>query len=93
MENIQGIVDKIAYEVELNKRKGDALSRFQVRVVETRHSIDIIKKIATDILDKSANYESCYAHRTCNDDSLAVNDLKNYLQPYDNALGYSESHR
>jgi Ni,Fe-hydrogenase III large subunit/Ni,Fe-hydrogenase III component G len=93
MENIQGIVDKIAYEVELNKRKGDALSRFQVRVVETRHSIDIIKKIATDILDKSTNYESCYAHRTCNDDSLAVNDLKNYLQPYDNALGYSESHR
>lgn len=93
LENIQGIVDKIAYEVELNKRKGDVLTRFEVRVVETRHSIDIIKNIATDISDKNTEYESCYTHQTHEDDSLAIDDLKNNLQPYDSALGYSESHR
>ncbi len=93
LENIQGIVHKIAYEVELNKRKGDALSRLEVRVLETRHSIDIIQKIATDILDKGTKSDTSGNYQTYNDDSLVIEELKNHLQPYDSALGYTESHR
>jgi Ni,Fe-hydrogenase III large subunit/Ni,Fe-hydrogenase III component G len=93
LENIQGIFDKIAFEVELNKRKGDALSRFEIRVVEIKHSIDIIQKVATDILDKSPNNDTLDNDLTNNNDGLSFEDLKNHLQPYDNALGYSESHR
>ncbi|MDR4490762.1 MAG: NADH-quinone oxidoreductase subunit C [Candidatus Nitrosocosmicus sp.] len=93
LENIQGIVDKIAYEVELKKRKGDVLSRFEVRVVEITHSVHIIKKIATDILDKSTKQELHNTPQTQNDEGLVIDNLKNHLQPYDSALGYSESHR
>jgi len=92
LENIQGITDKISYEVELNKRKGDALSRFEVRVIEIKHSIDIIQKTATNILDKSAKGHN-RDRNADNDDSLFIDDLKNQLQPYDSALGYTESHR
>jgi Ni,Fe-hydrogenase III large subunit len=92
LENIQGITDKISYEVELNKRKGDALSRFEVRVIEIKHSIDIIQKTATNILDKSAKGHN-RDRNADNDDSLFIDDLKNQLQPYDSALGYAESHR
>ncbi len=92
LKNIQGIIDKISYEVELNKRKGDALSRFEVRVIEIKHSIDIIQKTATDILDKNAMGQN--SDNDADDDhSLFNDDLKNHLQPYDNALGYTESHR
>lgn len=93
LENIQSIVDKIAYEVELNKRRGDALSRFEIRMVETRHSIDIIQKIASDVLDKSPKTESCDNLQTNNNNCLSIEHLKNHLQPYDSALGYAESHR
>ena len=92
LENIQGITDKISYEVELNKRKGDALSRFEVRASEIKHSIDIIQKTATDILDKSAKSDNSDNDADNGDNSLFI-DLKNRLQPYDSALGYTESHR
>ncbi len=92
LENIQGIIDKISYEVELNKRKGDALSRFEVRVIEIKHSIDIIQKTATDILDKTAKGQN-NDNDADDDHSLYNDDLKNHLQPYDSALGYTESHR
>ena len=92
LENIQGITDKISYEVELNKRKGDALSRFEVRVIEMKHSIDIIQKTVTGNLDKNAKSDNS-DNDADNDGSLFIDGLKNHLQPYDNALGYTESHR
>lgn len=92
LENIQGICDKTKYEVELSKRKGDALSRFEIRVIEIKHSIGIIQKTITDILDNGVKSDGS-VHDNDNDESLFINDLKNYLKPYDNALGYAESHR
>lgn len=92
LENIQGIIDKISYEVELNKRKGDALSRFEVRVIEIKHSIDIIQKTVTDILDNNAKNDNIDSDVN-NDDILFFDSLRSHLKPYDSALGYAESHR
>lgn len=92
LENIQGRSDKTRYEVELSKRKGDALSRFEIRVIEIKHSIDIIHKTITDITDKDVKND-VNGNDDDNDDGLFIGDLKNYLKPYDNALGYAESHR
>jgi Ni,Fe-hydrogenase III large subunit/Ni,Fe-hydrogenase III component G len=66
------------YEVEMQKRRGDALSRFDVRVEEVINSAGMIGQVITNL------------H---NDNELVVADIKERLEPYTHALGYAESHR
>jgi Ni,Fe-hydrogenase III large subunit/Ni,Fe-hydrogenase III component G len=65
------------YKVNLEKRKGDALGRFEVRVEEVIDSIRMIDELVSDLYD---------------DKTLADNILGR-LEPYGHALGYAESHR
>lgn len=65
------------YEVEMQKRRGDALSRFEVRAEEIANSAGMIVKIINSL----------------HDDELVVPDIRERLEPYRHALGYSESHR
>ena len=62
----------------LQKRRGDALSRFDLRATEVRDSIRIIN-------ESIANLDG--------DDEQTVVEIGGRLQPYEHALGYAESHR
>jgi Ni,Fe-hydrogenase III large subunit len=66
------------YKVNLEKRKGDALCRFEVRIEEVADSIRIIDELVSDLHD---------------DKTLAAVDTFERLKPYSHALGYAESHR
>jgi Ni,Fe-hydrogenase III large subunit/Ni,Fe-hydrogenase III component G len=65
------------YEVEMQKRRGDALSRFDVRAEEIVNSAGMIVKVMNSL------------HKG----ELAVQDVRERLEPYRHALGYAESHR
>ncbi len=67
------------YSVEMQKRVGDALSRFDVRVEEVNDSIRIIRDLVTRLLDDGSK-------------SLAAPRPSSF-EPYSHALGYAESHR
>jgi Ni,Fe-hydrogenase III large subunit len=66
------------YKVEMQKRKGDALSRFEVRVEEVVNSASMISQVMVG-LDR--------------DGELVALDVTEQLEPYSHALGYAESHR
>ncbi len=66
------------YEVEMQKRKGDALSRFEVRVEEVVNSASMISQVMAG-LDR--------------DGELVALDVTEQLKPYSHALGCAESHR
>lgn len=66
------------YEVEMQKRRGDALSRFEVRVEEVLNSTSMICEVVAGL------------H---NDDELVASDIMERLKPNSHALGYTESHR
>jgi Ni,Fe-hydrogenase III large subunit/Ni,Fe-hydrogenase III component G len=66
------------YKVNLEKRKGDALGRFEVRVEEVMDSLRMIGEIVSSLHD---------------DKTLAAADTLEKLEPYGHALGYAESHR
>jgi Ni,Fe-hydrogenase III large subunit/Ni,Fe-hydrogenase III component G len=66
------------YKVNLEKRKGDALGRFEVRVEEVMDSLRMIGEIVSSLHD---------------DKTLAAADTLENLEPYGHALGYAESHR
>lgn len=65
------------YEVEMQKRKGDALARFEVRAEEIVNSAGIISRIVNSL----------------HGGELVVPDVRERLEPYRHALGYAESHR
>lgn len=65
------------YEIEMQKRRGDALSRFDVRAEEIVNSAGIIVKVMNSL----------------HEGELAVPDVRERLEPYRHALGYTESHR
>ncbi len=77
---------KIEYEVELNKRTGDVHSRFEIRVNEIKTSASIINQIIFDMKSGKDNGDGT------GDKQVDV-DISNNLKPYDDALGYAESHR
>jgi len=64
-------------EVMLQKRRGDALSRFDLRATEVRDSIGMMNELI-------ANLDG--------DGELTV-DIGGRLHPYEHAMGYAESHR
>ncbi|WP_158385462.1 NADH-quinone oxidoreductase subunit C [Candidatus Nitrososphaera evergladensis] len=66
------------YEIEMQKMKGDALSRFEVRVEDVVNSISIVNEVITNLHS---------------DNVLVVADVVDRLEPYSHALGYAESHR
>ena len=66
------------YEVEMQKRRGDALSRFDVRVEEIVNSARMIGQVLANLHD---------------DGELFAPDIRERLEPYNHALGYTESHR
>ncbi len=68
---------QIQHEVELQKRDGDALARFDLRVEEISDSISLIHETLDDL----------------SDDSLSNSKIIENLRPYRHALGYCESHR
>lgn len=65
------------YEVEMQKRKGDAQSRFETRVEEMVNSACMINEITAGL----------------HDGELVAADVKERLEPFGHALGYAESHR
>lgn len=65
------------HRIELQKRRGDVLSRFMIRVEELRHSKNIIDAITTLQDD---------------DLSISISDEHEFT-PYSSGLGYAESHR
>lgn len=65
------------HRIELQKRRGDVLSRFMSRVEELRHSKNIIDTITTLQDD---------------DLSMPISN-KHEFTPYSSGLGYTESHR
>jgi Ni,Fe-hydrogenase III large subunit/Ni,Fe-hydrogenase III component G len=66
------------YKVNLEKRKGDALGRFEVRVEEVADSLRMIGEIVSNLHG---------------DKTLAAADTLENLEPCGHALGYAESHR
>ncbi|MEW6603998.1 MAG: NADH-quinone oxidoreductase subunit C [Thermoproteota archaeon] len=66
------------YEIEMQKKRGDALSRFDVRAEEVRNSARIICQILSGLQ---------------NDGELVAAGIMERLVPHGHALGYSESHR
>jgi len=64
-------------EVMLQKRRGDALSRFDLRATEIRDSIGIMNELMANL---DGNGELTVA-------------IDGRLRPYQHALGYAESHR
>lgn len=66
------------YEIEMQKRRGDALSRFDVRAEEVRNSARIICQILSGLQ---------------NGGELVAAGIMERLVPHGHALGYSESHR
>ncbi|MCL4435777.1 MAG: NADH-quinone oxidoreductase subunit C [Thaumarchaeota archaeon] len=65
------------YRIEMQKRVGDALSRFEVRVEEIKDSMSIIGKVL----------------RNLSEGEIYTSILQENLKPYRHALGYAESHR
>lgn len=65
------------YEVEMQKRKGDALSRFDVRVEEVLNSASMINQVMAEL----------------HDGEIVAADVRERLEPYSHALGCAESHR
>lgn len=65
------------YEVKMQKRKGDAQSRFEVRVEEILNSASMINEVVAGM----------------HDGELVAADVRERLEPYSHALGYAESHR
>jgi Ni,Fe-hydrogenase III large subunit len=65
------------YEVEMQKRKGDALSRFEVRVEEVLNSASMINQVMTEL----------------HDGELVASEVRDRLEPCSHALGCAESHR
>lgn len=65
------------YEVEMQKRKGDALSRFEARVEEVINSASMIKEAVAGL----------------HGGELAASGVSEQLEPFSHALGYTESHR
>jgi len=68
----------IQYEVDMTKRRGDVLARFETRVEEVNNSIAMITDLLQD-LDKGSE--------------LLVPVIRDNLEPYAHSLGYAESHR
>lgn len=66
------------YEVDMQKRRGDALTRFDVRVEEVINSASMIRQVLDNL------------HI---DGELVALDVREGLEPYRHALGYAESHR
>lgn len=66
------------YEVEMQKRRGDAFSRFEQRAEEVINSAKIIDEVVTGLHD---------------DRELVAAGIGERLEPYGLALGYAESHR
>lgn len=66
------------HEVEMAKRRGDVLARFETRVEEVVNSVNMIREVLRN-LD--------------NDLELSVPVPRDSLEPYAHALGYAESHR
>ena len=66
------------YEIEMQKRRGDSMSRFDVRVEEVANSIGIISEVIDSLHG---------------DKNLVAAEVKGGLEPYGHALGYAESHR
>jgi Ni,Fe-hydrogenase III large subunit/Ni,Fe-hydrogenase III component G len=66
------------YKVNLEKRKGDALGRFEVRVEEVMDSLRMIGEIVSNLHG---------------DKMLAAADTLERIEPFGHALGYAESHR
>ncbi|HZW58341.1 MAG TPA: NADH-quinone oxidoreductase subunit C [Nitrososphaerales archaeon] len=71
-------IHRTEYQVEMQKRRGDALSRFDLRVDEVRDSVRIINQVIDNLRS---------------DDEPLTADIDGLLRPYDHALGYAESHR
>ena len=69
---------EIQYHVEMTKKRGDVLSRFETRVEEVTNSIALISGILADL---DGGHE------------LFTPLDREALEPYSCALGYSESHR
>jgi Ni,Fe-hydrogenase III large subunit len=65
------------YEVEMQKRKGDALSRFEVRVEEVLNSASMINQAVPELRGGE----------------LVASDVRERLEPYSHALSCVESHR
>jgi Ni,Fe-hydrogenase III large subunit/Ni,Fe-hydrogenase III component G len=66
------------YEVEMQKRRGDALSRFDVRAEEVLNSASIIRQVIANLY---------------NDGELVAAEVRERLEPHHHALGCVESHR
>jgi Ni,Fe-hydrogenase III large subunit/Ni,Fe-hydrogenase III component G len=66
------------YEVEMQKRRGDALSRFDARAEEILNSASIIRHVIANL------------H---NDGELVAAEVMERMEPYRHALGCVESHR
>lgn len=65
------------YRIEMQKRVGDALSRFEVRVDEVKDSMNIIEKVL----------------RNLSEGEIRTSVPQENLKPYSHGLGYAESHR
>ena len=65
------------YRIEMQKRVGDALSRFEVRVEEVKDSMNVIEKVLRNLTEGEIHA------------SISAENLK----PYRHGLGYAESHR
>src|SRR6185503_7460699 len=70
---------RMAHRVEMQQRQGDAMARFDVRVLETIDSLAIIQELS--------------ARLGKDDDTLVLPGITERLEPFGNALGYAESHR
>jgi Ni,Fe-hydrogenase III large subunit/Ni,Fe-hydrogenase III component G len=66
------------YQVDMTKKRGDVLSRFEARVEEVINSMAIIRDVLRD-LDGGGE--------------LVTPVAREALEPYAHALGYAESHR
>ncbi|MHB1868326.1 MAG: hydrogenase large subunit [Nitrososphaerales archaeon] len=66
-------------EVMLQKRRGDALSRFDLRATEVRDSIRMVNELIEN-LDGDG-------------EQMLAAEIGGRLHPYEHALGYAESHR
>lgn len=71
--------ERVAREIELQKRQGDVMARFKVRVEEVADSLSIVQKLSSNLEDSATD--------------VALPNLKQGLEPFGSALGYSESHR
>ncbi|MDG6994875.1 MAG: NADH-quinone oxidoreductase subunit C [Nitrososphaerota archaeon] len=71
--------ERVAREIELQKRQGDVMARFNLRVEEVTDSLSIVQELSSNLGDDVTDFASP--------------NLKQGLEPFGSALGYSESHR